>query len=270
MKKYFLLSLLLAVSVLFFIRCNKSDYIYIYSPPDTSTVPLRPYTIKVSKYYDSLFANQPGNPNKVQDFDIGGNSIFVWAYFAFGLYEYNMENKTMSRILGSPSGDCIAADTWRDRVFWAWFGEPRVMVFDLNTSKVDDFLFKSVYMVAGMQVYEHKLYVLYQSDSDNPEDNVLDVYSRSGELLESISYPRKTRYLAINRGIVYSVAYDSVQMKQVLSRFELSSRQFLKDVENPSSDCSGIRSYGDYFFFTDWEKNMIGYVPLEEIERRGE
>lgn len=271
MKKCYILSILITIAFLYLFSCNRSNNIYIYVPPDTTGVPIQPYTIKVSKYYETIFGTDPSGPDKVQDFDIYGDVLYIWAFYAFGLYEYHLSDGKLIHHGVCGAADCVTADS--GRVFWASFGIPIVNSYSLETLQSSQFVNKpDHYKMQGIQVYKNRLYVLYASLDNSPEDNVLDIYSLSGEHIESISYQRETWYMAINQDILYSIYYDTSQDKSLISlisRFSLATKEFLNDVECPSKICDGIRSYGDYFFFTDLDNKFIGYVSLDEIEQRG-
>jgi hypothetical protein len=268
MKHIFFLSILLIIFFISLINCNRNPDILYYQEPDTSSHPPQPYMIMVSKYYDSLFATSPsGGFEKVQDFDIYEDVLYLWVFYSLGLYEYHLNDQTLIPRGVSPAGDCIAADS--GRVFWAAFGEPLVFLYSLEDFQSMVFINNQDYSVSGLQVYEHNLYVLYEKKNGIPEENLLNIYSMDGDLIESKSYQRQTYYLTINHGIVYSTVYDRDQDTTVVTRFDLSNGTFLADVECPSQSCDGIRSYGDFFFFTDFYNEYIGYVQLEEIEARG-
>jgi outer membrane protein assembly factor BamB len=258
------------------INCENDDPLRIRVEPEEETITVEPYHVMVSKYYDSLFVSWY-NTNTIQDFDIFNHVIYIWPYGAIGFFEYHLDTEKLV-FKNAGSGDYITADS--GRVLLGMAGSDRVMAYYLEDNSYEWFVTKDGhYGVNGLQVYNGKLYVLYDDFDNRPNGNVIDSYNLTdGKLVESLSYPRFTISLSIKDNIAYSTEYvvDSIAIDgfimanpsschSEITRFNMTTGEFLENVEAPAVDCASVRCWGDYFFFTDHDNKYIGYVTLEEI-----
>ncbi|MFQ5770959.1 MAG: hypothetical protein ACE5HX_10520 [bacterium] len=96
-------------------------------------------------------------------------------------------------------------------------------------------------------------------------NKVLVKFDLNGTFIESIPYPRHTIHMAIDNDIVYSIYFpDGTQA--TLSRFSLGTNSFLEDKPLPTENWDGIRIFASEFYFTDYKKRFIGFIPISKLE----
>jgi hypothetical protein len=195
---------------------------------------------------------------RVEDFDFFNDSVlFVHPAGAAGLYKYDMTSKEITELVDYSAGDMIAYDSIY--VFYDW-GHFDIMRFNLNTDTSDLHLDLSSFndpSIGGLDVYQHVLYAII--NSQNTENTYIAKFNLDGTLLDTIPYPRITRYLTINNGILYSLAVDTAY---TITGFDLSTKSFLPDKPFPVEYGWGIRIFADKLYYADPDHECLAILPI--------
>ena len=93
---------------------------------------------------------------------------------------------------------------------------------------------------------------------------VLCRFDYSGNLISTMDYSRKTVYASIYKDILYSCNYHGEN--KGINLFDLRSGEFLEDKRFPSNSIEGIDVNDDKFYFSDFNKKMIGVFDLSELD----
>jgi hypothetical protein len=210
--------------------------------------------------YEEIFLNDPIG-DLVQDFDFIGTDVYVHARGPHGIISINAETSEHHVILAAekapPAWNYLACTP--DFIFYESTGLT-LYRFNLESDTTDlqiDLPLVGYKFIQGLDFNNNVLYVFMETD--NVPDNHLAKFDTEGNYLGSVSYPRVTYHMAIEDNILYAIDPDK------LSRYDLSSNSFLEDRQLPSLYWDGIRTDGEYFYFADYERRIIGRVPLPEL-----
>ena len=226
--------------------------IHMYKYPYPST--------EIYLTYEEIFREDPWG-DLVQDFDFIDSILFVHARGPHGIISINSETLEYNVVLpieNAPPAWSYLTCT-QNFIFYENTG---LVLWRLNLEKDSsdlqiDLSNLTYEHIHGLDYNENILYVFMETD--NLLSNHLSKFDMNGNFLGSISYPKLTFHMAIADNIVYAIA--SLR----LSRFDISSNNFLEDVMLPSIYWDGIRIHEDYFYFADYNRQFIGRVPMSEI-----
>ena len=191
----------------------------------------------------------PLNGLDAQDIDRVNHSVFFHPFGGLGLYEYSMTTRRIRELLMYGGGDFIAADS--DYVFCDVY-HSQIRRFNLSSNTVD-LVFPATFtnIIRGMDEYNGLLYVM-------DDFSALKVFSREGALVDSIDY---SGYFIT---IVDSVIYSS-ELYRFLGRFDMRTRRNLRHVLAPTYQINGIKEHNGMLYYSDFEKQMIGRVPIGDL-----
>ncbi|MBI4535457.1 MAG: hypothetical protein HY708_04205 [Ignavibacteriae bacterium] len=191
----------------------------------------------------------------LQDVDRNGLLVFFHPMGADGLFAFDMVTKTVTWLLEYWSGDHIAADS--DFVFCD--NHDRILRFNLKSSSVDLVIPGTGIpydAVRGMDVYDGYLYI-------HRDHSRLRKYTLDGALLDSIDYWTSS-YMTISDSIIYDVEF--LPGRNNLRRYDMRTKSFLQKVLAPARATEGIKVYQDMLYYCDFERRMIGAVPLADLK----
>ncbi len=191
-----------------------------------------------------------------QDFDLDSDVLYFHPTGPLGLYEHNFKTVQTTELHSYPAGDYIAHDS-----NYVFFDDSRVLIYRYNTTtnSVDmDLNLNNLSFdrIAGLECWQNHLYVLFRSSSGN----FIAKFNYQGNFISSEAYARDTFFLTIDSGIAYSHNYEIT-----LSRFDLSTGQFLSDKLMPTQVGEGLRIKDNNFYYCDWDKRIIVYFPLSAL-----
>ncbi len=227
-----------------------------FSDADTS-VALYKYPYQSAEVFLHYPPSYPGASSVLPLQDIARtDSLFLFHPLGpEGLYVYNLVTGHFIEAVPYVAGDHIAASSR-----WAYY-EDRNRGFgrlDLQTLR-DSVLIPSHTRVIGMDVFGGWLYVWYARSN-----GVLVRCALDGTPLDSLPLPvNRFFYMTIHDSVVYTVNYG-VQ-PATLSRFNLRTRSFMPDVLAPSRDIDGIKAFGNQLYFTDYDKDHVGVMPIADL-----
>ena len=230
------------------------------NPETGSELPGEPFIT-----FRELFGNT--GPEKVQDFDLAVNLLFLQPLEAYGLYQYDLSSATLKLLFYPGVNDFLA---YRDPyLFFAASGDPKFGRFQVENSDTVWFSLENVGGFSttplGMDVYGSTLFLLLKKEGAPAQENWLAKFDLGGNLLQLTEYPRQTFYLtAIDGHFFFSIAYNDSGLP-ILCTFDLKSGSFLPDQSLPSKDITGIRVSGKYFYFSDLEHGYLGRLPLHSL-----
>jgi len=195
--------------------------------------------------------------NSFQDIDKVGNKFYYHPTGPYGLFEYDLDVLELKEVVRLTGGDHIAVE---ESLAFVDNSHRTVDQYDFVTDSVTPSLirFSSPTNIRGLETYNGNLYVMTDSSKDN-----LRRYSYDGTLLEVMDYPNPSAFITIDKGILYS--YSSVNSDQ-LTRFKLSSRTFLTTIHVPALEGQGIKIAEGYLYYCDYNRRLVGRVPIEDIE----
>lgn len=196
--------------------------------------------------------------NTVQAFDIVDSVLYYHPFGPDGLFKYNFNTEQASLLFDYAAGDHLTAYT---NFVYCDVDHNSVYRYNTDSNKVDKKVdvtdFSSNLSIAGMDVYNNKLYVLF----DNATISVYDIDLQL-ERTFSISSPGflPGYYLTIKDNVAYFYNFNQ------LTKINLNTLEKLPSVKLPTSDCRAINIIGTKMYFTDYYKQIIGYFNLSEIE----
>jgi|AntAceMinimDraft_17_1070374.scaffolds.fasta_scaffold77171_2 hypothetical protein len=196
------------------------------------------------------------NETNFQDIDFYSNKLFFHPTGPLGLYEYSLSGG-VREIVSYTGGDFIAHDS---TYIFVDINHTSIKRYNIELDDTDlefDLSHLDYQSILGMECWKNYLYVMFRGE----QNNYITKFDYEGNYISSIPYSRDNSCLTIESGIAYSYDYDTT-----LSRFELSTKTFLSDKQAPTSEGEGIRIHNNYLFFVDWKKQVIGYIPLYELE----
>ena len=191
-----------------------------------------------------------------QDFVLSDNDLFFHPTGPLGLYAYNLISKETEQLVLYPSGDHIAHDSMY--VFYEIEGLC-LYRYNLNSDTTDlQFNLNEItyQRILGLDTWQENLYVLFEAAT-----NFLGIFEYNGDYIASIPYSKSTRFLTIYENIAYSVEKN----KNELSLFDLQTTAFLDNKAMPTNEWEGIRIYNNTFYYVDYFKRIIGYLPLSDL-----
>lgn len=208
---------------------------------------------------------------KFQDFVIEKDVLYFHPVGAFGLYRYDLPSGIVQELANYPGGDHIAAS-------------PNYVFYDFNHSLIQRYnkaqgtqdlridlptlLGKDFVAIRGLSCYQGTLYVLYLAPGDNSGEDVVELATLSldGALINTTRFDKQTYFISIDQGILYSINLFTERGVTKLTRFNLEEHSFLEERPFPTNEWEGIQVMDGKFYFVDYNKNIIAYVPLEEIK----
>ncbi len=197
-----------------------------------------------------------GGYSYFQDIARIGNKFYFHELGAGGLREYDLTTQTTKTLLQYPGGDHIAADS----IFvFCDIGHHSVARYNLLTKSIDLWLppFPEG-SLAGLDTYDKLLYVLVRVPTTS-----LKTYTYDGVQLDSIALPSPGYYMTISNNILYSVQGGPSDQ---LGRFDLQTRTVLPNLKAPARHNDGIKAYQGLLYFCNYEKKLVGYVALSDLE----
>jgi hypothetical protein len=258
--KYLIILILLFTNLFFVIGCNKS-----FDSISNQKQELFDYHITVFKTYEEILGDTHW---LVEDFDFNRDKVYLWPTGPQGLYDYDLSTSQLCKLVDRLGGSFVTSDS--DHVFFAMPGATiceRYRIDDSTTTIINlvdqgsEFNF-----INGIDIYQGALYVILRKSWDHPEETYLLKYDPIAPIKEFIPYGKNTIYMTIANGILYSIDISDPDFIR-LSRFNLATLNFLKDISHPTNSPDGIDIFEDKFYFTDYQQRYIGSVPLSEIER---
>lgn len=193
-----------------------------------------------------------------QDIDLNNDFLFFHPAGPYGLYKYNLHTKETEELKHYFGGDCIAYDSI---YVFTDITHEYIDRYNLELDTVDlrvDLEALNIGNISGMDYYNGFIYVVY---SDTYGRDFLAHFDLDGNNISSTPFLREGYYLAIDSGIAYSQAWESV-----LYRFNLLTNKNLPAKNAPVYHGGGFRIYKGRFYFVDWDKRAIGWIPFSEIQ----
>lgn len=109
----------------------------------------------------------------------------------------------------------------------------------------------------GLEYYQGFLYELVS----NRGPISLMKYTYNGLPIDSTIISGGVNRLTIHDGI----AFIQKGRDPTIRRFQLATKTYLSEIKSPMLDGEGIRIRGNYFYFLDYQKNLVGRVNLQEM-----
>ena len=182
-----------------------------------------------------------------QDVDRIGASIFFHPTGPLGLYKYDMTTGQVNELLDYSSGDFIAAES---SFVFCDVNHNQVRRYNLNLNQVDLIFPSLLEDIRGMDAYNGFLYVANNF-------NVVRRYTYDGVLLDSASY--SCYCFTIRDSMAYTPQWISMK------RFDLRTGQYIQNVLFPLQYAWGIKEYQGKIYYCDYEKAIIGAVPVSDL-----
>jgi hypothetical protein len=191
----------------------------------------------------------------IQDFDLVQNKIFFHPFGPVGLLQHTRGKETQLKF-DYTGGDYIAVN---EKYAFCDIGHISIQRYNLELNKEDisvNIASNSNYKISGIDIADNKLYVA-------TNEGKIFVYDLEFNLEKTIPYSTSPLYyLTINNNIAYSYNY----IDKLITRYDLTTEKFLDPIPLPSHDCEAIKAVDDMLFFTDYEKKIIGYFKLSELD----
>jgi len=187
-----------------------------------------------------------------QDIDQIGNKFYFHPTGPEGLFEYDLSTKTTRSLVQYTSGDHIAADSIF--VFCDVY-HTSIRRYNLVTDTLD-LILASMTEVFGLETYQGFLYAL-----EGRSPTRLNKYTYGGTRVDSVLFPGTGYHLTINDGVLYTYTFSAF-----LRRIDLTSMAELPTVAKPASNLEGIRILDGRLYFCDFDKRMVGSVPLQDLK----
>ena len=203
---------------------------------------------------DQLF---PEYEITLQDIDFNDDYVFFHPAGPLGLYQYNLVTGLTQGLGDYPGGDFIAQDSlyaFMDVNHW------EIYRYNLERDTIDlkfDLSFLQYNELSGIECYNGHVYAIM---NDFSGENYIAIFDYDGNFIGSLPYLDGLSFLTIYNGIAYSHDFNSE-----LLRYDLASESFLPALRAPSYNGGGIRIYRDRFYYVDWDKRIIAYIPLTDI-----
>lgn len=197
-----------------------------------------------------------------QDIDRNDNYLFIHPVGPVGLIKYNLISKQTEELVLYSSGDCITSDSIY--IFYD-IGHKDILRYNLATDTTDmklDLSGLNYSWIKGLDIYGGILYVLLESSPSY----YLTKFDLQGNYLGFIEYSKTTIFMTINGDILYSIEISPDWSGMGISRFNLITETFMENKSLPTNEWEGIRIYQDKFYFTDFYRQIIGTIPLNELE----
>lgn len=197
----------------------------------------------------------------IQDFDLKNDILYFHPYSSYGLYQYDLANKSTKELYDYGAGDFIVQDG--DYVFMD-VDHFRIYRYNLLTNESQKILEFSGWHtddIWGLEAYHDSLFVLRMRSADMYP--ILEIYDYNARLLDSITNYNShyySFYLTIHDNVLYSGTGGPT-----LSRYDLKSRSYLDSRPKPSGDTEAIRFIDGFLYFTDYQRRYIGRTSMDEI-----
>ncbi len=196
----------------------------------------------------------------IQDFSLNNNVIYYHPLGPEGVYEYNRKSGVTRDLLDLIGGDFIDSNSKYIIVDDEHHALSR---FNIAKDTVD--LRKSLSSIVGIN--SANLDILGVAAADSLFHVVygpgpyLATISDSLTLLSNISFGRNILYLKFYNNTLFGFDY----YKNTIVRYDLNLKKFLSDKPLPTWYTYGFKIYSDTFYFSDYDKHIIGFLPLNDI-----
>jgi len=196
---------------------------------------------------------------RVQDFVLRDNILYVHPYGPWGISERNLANKEFTmNVVNYPSGDYITQDSvyifyeTSSYVIYRYNIECDTTLQLYSLQGVDD-----TYWITGLTTYQGYLYAFLLGD--NVQNKFLK-FTYDGTLVETIPFSPDISEIAQYNG--YLFAYGGSGTLLIL---DMQTLQLKAAVPAPTKYMDGFDIYDDYFYYADYWHGMIGKVPLDVL-----
>ena len=116
--------------------------------------------------------------------------------------------------------------------------------------------------INGICTYDEKVYAIFNEDNST---HTLRNFDYSGKLIDTISYSSKNNYfLSISDDILYS--YIFTNEKSGINGYNIKTGKSLDIMPLPSFNPQGIDVVDGKFYFSDFDRQMIGVFDLFELD----
>jgi len=202
----------------------------------------------------------PPYGTSVQDFDLDDSLFFFHPYGCAGLYKYDMRTAKTYELSNYCGGDFISYDypfVFLDE------GHHYIYRYDLQADTANEIIRVGAYdlnnEILGVAAAGDKLYLM--ANYSYPE---LYSYDYEGNSLDTLSLTQGY-HISISALEYYNEQLFSVRNWSVISRYDLSTHKFLTDKQAPTEDTESVKIWREYLYFSDYDKQIIGRVPLEDV-----
>lgn len=245
--------------IFFLLSCEKNtESLVLTSNESTKQI----YTqIETFITYDDIFKNS--GSDRVQDFDLDADYLYVHPIAAYGLYKYSFTDDTLIKLVDYGAGNYIAQDSFYVFYETCSYSICRFNLIKDTTDLIFDLSELDYTNIDGMEVYEHINYIYMHSQQSG--NKFLAKFDLNGKFIESIPYARMTIHMSIYNNIVYAIYYPDEEHAK-FSCFSLITKSFLTDAELPTQNFDGIRIVDDKLYFTDYEKREINTISMTDIK----
>jgi hypothetical protein len=198
------------------------------------------------------FAKFPDWSGFPQDVAVSGQTLYVHPGGPLGLYAFDLMSHQARRIFQYPGGDHIAADS---TYVFCDVSHTRVLRFNTVIDAVDlEFPRPGTTTIEGMAAAGGILYV-------RCDNGFTKRYSYQGVLLDSLHLDIRGYFLAVYNGVLMTSDYPDA----LLRRYDLKSGAELSSVPTPARETEGIKVYLDTLYYCDFDKHIVGAIPMSDM-----
>jgi len=202
----------------------------------------------------------PPYGTSVQDFDLDDSLFFFHPFGCAGLYKYDMRIAKTYELSNYCGGDFISYD-----YPYVFLDVDHHNIYKYNLTA--DTSYEIIYIgsgdlnneILGVAAAADKIYLI-----SNYSYPMLYSYDFQGNSLDTLSLTQGF-HISISALEYYDNQLFSIRHWSAISRYDLSSNQFLADKKAPSEDAESVKIWRDYLYFSDYDKQIIGRVPLADV-----
>ena len=199
------------------------------------------------------FATFPDWSGVPRDVAVSGQTLYIHPGDPLGLYTYDLISHQARRVFQYPAGDHIAADSV---YVFCDVSHSRILRFNTVTETVDlELPSPGTTTIEGMATAGGLLYV-------RCDNGFMKRYTYGGELVDSLHLGIRGYFLAVANGVLMTSDYPDALL---LRRYDLQSGAELASVRSPARETEGINVYRDTLYYCDFDKRIVGAIPMPDL-----
>lgn len=183
-----------------------------------------------------------------------GNRLYFHPTGGLGLFEYDLTTNEEKELYLYGAGDHLAADS----IFvFCDVNHNSIKRFNIVTNTKDLDFPILLGSIRGLATYQGLLYAL--DDSKSPSR--IYIFTYDGALIDSTDFPWFAFHITIDNGILFAgTAGTTIRL------IDLPTMNELPRVTAPARNLEGISVFGEYLYYCDWYKMIVGAVPVVDLK----
>jgi len=213
------------------------------------------YDFAAAELYFDLENQSCGNQSGfIQGFDIDQGNLYFHVSSVSGVYKYSNSNHFCNQVVVDYlSGDWLCTNNGELYIDLSHCAIIQINIDSLESSPI--LVQDKDWDILGMDIYNDIFYVLSYLN----KQYTLSSFDLDGSLLSSEPFDYPGWAVTVYENYLYTIVHDSV------ARFNLLSKEFEFVKLKPGVFMESIQVIDGLFYYADFRKHIICYLPLSEV-----